>query len=98
MSTDQVFLDNQQNPIFNKKKILTLVLGYSSISDYTRLARTCRSAFEAATSFVWEHVDGAQHLFKLLSRTFFIFKSPTDKLTLVVSLYFHCTCCVLHWT
>lgn len=88
MSVDQMSSltqENQQN-LLTHKKILSSILRYSSIGDATRLARTCRPAFEAAMPFVWENLEGAQHLFRLLPRTIFIYDNSAQEIKSVVSL------------
>jgi hypothetical protein len=50
-------------------ELLSLICSFARISDCVRLAQTCRPVFKVATAFVWQHVDGAQHLLTLLSGT-----------------------------
>ncbi|KAF8599201.1 hypothetical protein BDV93DRAFT_526275 [Ceratobasidium sp. AG-I] len=51
---------------FNIPEILSLICGFSEISDCARVSRVCRAGFYAATPFIWEHVVGAHNLLALL--------------------------------
>ncbi|KAG9086189.1 hypothetical protein FRC06_003233 [Ceratobasidium sp. 370] len=43
--------------------------GFARTSDCARLSRTCKTVFKVSTAFVWNHVDGGQHLLSLLGGT-----------------------------
>ena len=51
---------------FNIPEMLSLICGFSDVSDCVRVSRVCRAGFYAATPFIWEHVVGAHNLLALL--------------------------------
>jgi hypothetical protein len=70
MISIQVGTSNLRPPrVLEVPELLSLICSFSRTADCARLARTCKSVFKVSTAFVWNHVDGAQHLLCLLGGT-----------------------------
>ncbi|KAF8599966.1 hypothetical protein BDV93DRAFT_525668 [Ceratobasidium sp. AG-I] len=51
---------------FDIPELLSLVCGFSDVSDCVQVSRVCRAGFGAASPFIWKHVVGVQNLLALL--------------------------------
>ncbi|KAF8598197.1 hypothetical protein BDV93DRAFT_341890 [Ceratobasidium sp. AG-I] len=58
--------EHRLHRIFEVPELVGFVCKYSSISQRARLARVSRSFFNISALFVWEQVDGAHRILKLL--------------------------------
>ncbi|KAH7325200.1 hypothetical protein B0J17DRAFT_682626 [Rhizoctonia solani] len=53
-------------------ELLSLICSFARPADCVSLGQTCKPIFKIAAAFVWQHVDGAQHLLILLTGTMII--------------------------
>ncbi|CAE6467033.1 unnamed protein product [Rhizoctonia solani] len=79
----QIIDDHRHNHhrIFKVPELLSLICSFARPADCVNLGQTCKPIFKVATAFVWQHVDGAQHLLVLLSGTLIIMdnKNPDTR-------------------
>ncbi|KAG9086341.1 hypothetical protein FS749_003698 [Ceratobasidium sp. UAMH 11750] len=69
MISEQLASTSGPPRVFEVTELLSLICSFARTSDCARLSRTCKTVFKVSAAFVWNHVDGGQHLLSLLGGT-----------------------------